>query len=198
MQINTSSIERDYLGEGEGRGNGRRWGRERKGTWNESKKRIESKRHKRIKGVPRKLRSINKCVSFSPHLFFLFFLFSPIRHAIFMLVQNKILITNGRSSVAIRSRPVHAPFDSFAFPSRIFFSHNFFAVEEKLELQPRVNLAQPRIRSFFFSSPLSKMDSNAKETLSFFISFPISSTLSSCFLFFITLLFPYEFLYSEL
>lgn len=76
-----------------------------------------------------------------------------------MLVQNKILITNGRSSVAIRSRPVHAPFDSFAFPSRIFFSHNFFAVEEKLELQPRVNLAQPRIRSFFFSSPLSKMDS---------------------------------------
>lgn len=76
-----------------------------------------------------------------------------------MLVQNKILITNGRSSVAIRSRPVHAPFDSFAFPSRIFFSHNFFAVEEKLELQPRVNLAQPRIRSFFFSSPLSKVDS---------------------------------------
>lgn len=62
-----------------------------------SKKRIESKRHKRIKGVPRKLRSINKCVSFSPF----FFLFSPIRHAIFMLVQNKILITNGRSSVAI-------------------------------------------------------------------------------------------------
>lgn len=187
------------LGRDEGRGNGRRWGRERKGTWNESKKRIESKRHKRIKGVPRKLRSINKCVSFSPlPPFFFFFLFSPIRHAIFMLVQNKILITNGRSSVAIRSRPVHAPFDSFAFPSRIFFSHNFFAVEEKLELQPRVNLAQPRIRSFFFSSPLSKMDSNAKETLSFFISFPISSTLSSCFLFFITLLFSYEFLYSEL
>lgn len=69
--------------------------RERGGT---SKKRIESKRHKRIKGVPRKLGSINKWrFLFSP----LFSFFSPIRHAIFMLVQNKILITNGRSSVAI-------------------------------------------------------------------------------------------------
>lgn len=143
------------FGRDEGRGNGRRWGRERKGTWNESKKRIESKRHKRIKGVPRKLRSINKCVSFSPlPPFFFFFLFSPIRHAIFMLVQNKILITNGRSSVAIRSRPVHAPFDSFAFPSRIFFSHNFFAVWKRNSSYNLVSTSRSQGSVRSFSLPL--------------------------------------------
>ena len=67
-----------------------------------------------------------------------------------MLVQNKILITNGRSSVAIRSRPVHAPFDSFAFPSRIFFSHNFFAVWKRNSSYNLVSTShsQGSVRSF--------------------------------------------------
>lgn len=159
MQINTSSIERDYLREEEGRENGRRWGkeREREGEGAVEQEKDRSKRHKRIKGVPRKLRSINKCVSFS--FFFSFFLFPPIRHAIFMLVQNKILITNGRLSVAIHEtgsrtfRFVRVSISHFLLAISNL-SHNLFSsMAEKLELQPR----QPRAAKdlpFFSPSPL--------------------------------------------
>lgn len=97
-----------------------------------------------------------------------------------MLVQNKILITNGRSSVAIRSRPVHAPFDSFAFPSRIFFSHNFFAVWKRNSSYNLVSTSRSQGSVRSFSLPLFP-----KWTLNSFFFYIVFDIFHVVFVFFI-------------